>query len=202
MGGISGCSPFAIFPWRVKIRKLDVHDTWLSTSTLQETWVGLSPGCRAWGYGGWGSSPSIPPPSTIRTRMVPPPDPTYAGPGRTLPVDGSWGELKASSWDRGLFVGLSCVTSGQWLPLSGPQPKGSGRMPGRLWCADELQAPPAHTSLVSFLGSLQGAGCLLGVLAENHGVGVWTPGCGQKSSESFLGHRRLGTRGAERAGVG
>lgn len=50
--------------------------------------------------------------------MVPPPDPTYAGPGRTLPVGGSWGELKASSWDRGLFVGLSCVTS-VW-PVAAP----------------------------------------------------------------------------------
>lgn len=75
-------------------------------------------------------------------------------------------------------------------------------MTGRLWCGDELQAPPANMSLVSFLGSLQGAGCLLGVLAESHGVGVWTPGCGEKSPESFLGRRRLGTRGAERAGVG
>ena len=32
---------------------------------------------------------------------------------------------------------LSCVTSGEWLSLSGPQPKGSGMMRGELWCGGE-----------------------------------------------------------------
>lgn len=84
---------------------------------------------------------------------------------------------------------LSCVTSGQWLSLSGPQPKGSGMMRG------EVQAPPANTHLVLFLGNLQGAGCLLRVLAESPGVGMWTSGCGEKSLESLGGPLEAGHQG-------
>ena len=87
---------------------------------------------------------------------------------------------------------LSCVTSGEWLSLSGPQPKGSGMMRGELWCGGEVQAPPANTHLVLFLGNLQGAGCLLRVLAESPGVGVWTSGCGEKPPENLGGPWRLG----------
>lgn len=97
---------------------------------------------------------------------------------------------------------LSCVTSGEWLSLSGPQPKGSGMMRGELWCGGEVQAPPANTHLVLFLGNLQGAGCLLRVLAESPGVGVWTSGCGEKPPENLGGPWRLGTRGAENTDCG
>lgn len=46
----------------------------------------------------------------------------------------------------------ACVTSGQWLPLSGPQAKGSGMM-NAMWGVGKSGYLPENTSLVSFLGS-------------------------------------------------
>lgn len=82
-GGASVCFPFAVFPWRVKIKKLGVHDIHFAGALGR-----LEPQIEGLGVMGWRAfSPYLPAqPSTLRTPMEAPPCPTCAGPGRTLSV--------------------------------------------------------------------------------------------------------------------
>ena len=100
-----------------------------------------------------GACPHIHSPSTVGQGWVSlliPPVLGLAGPH--LLWEGAGGQAggegvsRTCSEEGGRCLGLCCVTCGQWLCLSGSQPKGGGMMNGE-W-GEDVQAPPVDTDLV------------------------------------------------------